>query len=98
MLGLVLASAACSKKAAQLDRAPAVDEPAAQQKLITNLKHRQPLEARDKTARLGAAPVSPALVPVEEDFRKDAEERLTKKSDLRAELQRIERESAASSK
>ena len=93
-LGLALASTACSKK---------VPEPAKTQVREGAKPAPGPASSRPIVTRVAAVPaepppVDPALVPVEEDFRSDAQQKLTKKSDLRAELQRIEREIAAPSK
>jgi hypothetical protein len=92
-LGLALASTACSRK---------VPEPAKTQVREEAKPAPSPTSSRPLVTRVAAPaeppPVDPALVPVEEDFRADAEQKLTKKSDLRAELQRIEREIAAPGK
>jgi hypothetical protein len=92
-LGLVLASAACSRPAPELEQAKVREE-----EPTPRPQRSKPIAARVAATAAEPAAIDPALIPVEEDFRKDAEQKLTKKSDLRAELQRIERELSAPSK
>jgi hypothetical protein len=92
-LGLALASTACSKKVPE----PAKTQARAEEEPSPSAARSRPIVTRT-AAPAEPPPIDPAVVPVEEDFRGDAEQKLTKKSDLRAELQRIEREISAPSK
>jgi hypothetical protein len=90
-LGLALANAACSKPVPEPDKARAREE-----KRTPSPPRSEP-PARRVVAAAAREPAAsaPALIPVEEDFRRDAQQKITKKSDLRAELRRIERELSA---
>jgi hypothetical protein len=90
LVALSMCSAACTKRTPELERKPPREEkPAAES------KPREPMQTRVTRAPAEPPPIDPAAVPVEEDFRDDAARKLTKKSDLRLELDRIERDVAA---
>jgi len=87
-----MCSVACSKKTPELEKRPREEKPAAE------VKSREPVQTRVNRTPAEPPPIDPAAVPVEEDFREDAARKITKKSDPRAELDRIEREISAAQK
>lgn len=92
LAGLLLAPACVDAPREQRSVRKARGEPAAAVPLVP-----KPLPAaRARTPRAAAQPVEepidPALVPVEEDFRGEAERRIDRRTDLELELQRVSRE------
>jgi hypothetical protein len=84
---------ACSSKKVP---EPVRNSPAQPEQVLAKAQPREQAAAR--VQQPAPAPrIDPARVPVEEDFRAEAARKLTKRSDVRAELDRIERSIGSSS-